>query len=389
MRHEEQVTQARLLLHYLATRTTAMAERAYRNPVKEYISPEQAALERDAFFRRGATMIGLSCLMPKPGDYLTHDYTGMPMLLVRQKDGSLRGFLNVCRHRGARVAEGCGAMGQGFSCPYHGWTYGADGSLLIRPDERSFAEIDRATRALREIPVAEKYGMIWASPTPGGSIDPDALLAGAERDIAAYDLDTYHHYETRVLRRQLNWKLAIDTFLETYHFPALHTKTVYPILYPNLATCDVYGPNVRMISARRTIGELRDLPEEKWDLITHTAIIYILFPNAILVSQGDHIETWHMYPAGNGIDETVMYASLYSLEPATTDSAKRHWDRNMDLLMRTVEKEDFPQSEGMQKGFYSGAQDHILFGRNEPALQHFHRSLKVALGQQEMAWAEG
>jgi hypothetical protein len=97
--------------------------------------------------------------------------------------------------------------------------------------------------------------------------------------------------------------------------------------------------------------------------------------------QGDHLETWHVYPAGNNVDESVMCVSLYTPETATTESARRHWDRNMELLLATVDKEDFPVSEGIQRGFYSGAQDVILFGRNEPSLQHFHKAIKAALAE--------
>jgi hypothetical protein len=74
-----------------------------------------------------------------------------------------------------------------------------------------------------------------------------------------------------------------------------------------------------------------------------------------------------------------MYVSLYIPEPVDTLKAKAHWDRNFDLLMATVEMEDFPTCEGMQRGFLSGAQDAITFGRNEPALQHYHKSIKAAL----------
>jgi hypothetical protein len=78
-----------------------------------------------------------------------------------------------------------------------------------------------------------------------------------------------------------------------------------------------------------------------------------------------------------------MYVSLYIPEPALSDSAKRHWDNNFNLLMATVEEQDFPTCEGMQKGFYSGAQNAITFGRNEPALQHFHKSVKASLAAAE------
>ena len=114
MRHQDQITQARKLLSYLDTRTTAMAESVYRNPVSNYTCPRQAALEREMFFR--------------------------------QPDGSLSVSLNVCRHRGARVAECCGSGAGSFSCPYHGWTYGLDGKLVARPDERSFTALDRDVR---------------------------------------------------------------------------------------------------------------------------------------------------------------------------------------------------------------------------------------------------
>ena len=379
MRHQDQVTEARKLLSYLETRTTAMADGIYRNPVTDYTCPKQAALERDAFFRRGPINIGLGCLLPRPGDYMTHDYTGTPLLLARRPDGSLGAWLNVCRHRGARVAEGCGAGATSFSCPYHGWTYDLHGSLIARPDERSFAALDRTTQGLRALPVLEKHGMVWACPTPETNFDVDELLDGVGAELANYRFDGYHHYETRVLQRRINWKLAVDTFLESYHIGVLHQETISPLFHANRSTFDGFGRNLRWILPCRTIGELRRLPEQQWDLIGRTAIVYLLFPNTVMVMAQDHVETWHMFPAGNGVDETRMYVSLYTPEPAVTDSAKRHWNNNFDLLMATVESQDFPVSEGMQRGFYSGAQDEIVFGRNEPALQHYHRAIKSAL----------
>jgi phenylpropionate dioxygenase-like ring-hydroxylating dioxygenase large terminal subunit len=379
MRHQDQVAEAHKLLSHLETRTTAMADGVYRNPVADYTCPRQGALEREAFFRHGPINIGLGCLLPQPGDYMTHDCTGVPILLVRRADGSLGACLNVCRHRGARVAEGCGTGATSFSCPYHGWTYGLDGALVARPDERSFAALDRATRGLRALPVVEKHGMVWVCPTPETTFDADDLLHGLADDFAGYGFDSYHHYQTRVLQRRINWKLAVDTFLESYHIGVLHQETISPLFHANRSTFDGFGRNLRWVLPRWTIGELRALPEDQWELIPYSAIVYLLFPNTVLVMAQDHLETWHMFPAGNGVDETLMYVSLYTPEPALTDSARRHWNNNFDLLMATVESQDFPVSEGIQRGFYSGAQDEIVFGRNEPALQHYHRAITAAL----------
>jgi phenylpropionate dioxygenase-like ring-hydroxylating dioxygenase large terminal subunit len=379
MRHQDQVAELRKLLSYLETRTTAMADEVYRNPVGDYTCAQQAALEREVFFRRGPINLGLGCLLPNPGDWITHDYTGMPILLVRQPDRSLSAFLNVCRHRGARVVEGCGSSADSFSCPYHGWTYALDGSLLARPDERSFAAIDRTTTRLRTLPLAEKYGLVWVCPAPGPMLDIDRLLDGLATDFEAYGFDSFHHYQTRVLQRRINWKLAVDTFLESYHIGVLHPDTISPLFYANRSTFDDFGRNLRWILPRRTIGELRTVPEAQWDLVSQAAIVYLLFPNTVFVMAQDHLETWHMFPAGNGIDETRICVSLYTPQPALTESARRHWDNNFDLLVATVENQDFPVSEGIQRGFYSGAQDAIVFGRNEPALQHYHRAIKSAL----------
>lgn len=379
MKHDDQVVQGQRLLRYLDEKTTAMADDIYANNVSDYVCTKQAAAEKKQFFRKGPINIGLSCLVPNPGDFMTHDLTGVPILLVRQQDGSLAAFLNVCRHRGARVAEGCGNAKR-FTCPYHAWTYDADGTLRARPDERSFAGFDKDTIGLRPLPIVEKYGMIWVSPEPGPAFDIAPLLAGLERDLAAYRLEGYHHYETRILRRQINWKMVIDTFLETYHLQFLHPKTVSPILHSNLATFDAFGRNLRMIGARRTIEQLRTIPQDEWNIIPLTAVIYVLFPNTALIMQGDHLETWHVYPSGDGVNESAMRVSFYTPEPASTEKARKHWNKNFDLLMATVEAEDFPLAEGIQRGFHSPAQEAIHFGRNEPALQHFHKSVKIALG---------
>src|SRR5438046_1371580 len=89
---------------------------------------------------------------------------------------------------------------------------------------------------------------------------------------------------------------------------------------------------LRGACARGRIGELRATPEDQWDLIPYSAVICVVFPNTVFVMQGDHLETWHVFPAGDDADRSVMYVSLYTPEEATTGSARRHWDRNMDLL---------------------------------------------------------
>ena len=380
MKHDTQVELGKALLRHIEARTTDMAPAVTRNPVTRFTDPGILRRERELLFRRRPLLMGFSCQVPNAGDYLTDDFSGVPILVVRNEEGSLSAMLNVCRHRGSRVArEACGNVSRRLVCPYHAWSYDLRGRLAGVPHDESFPEVDAAGHSLRPLPVAEKYGMIWVCPTPGAALDIDVHLAGLGPELASYGFERYHFYETRTIARRMNWKMAIDTFLETYHFAALHRETVGPIFFPNVMLFHPFGPNLRETVPRRTILELRDEPEAAWDILPHTAIVYILFPNTVFIIQGDHVETWRVYPVADRPDRCVMYLDFLTPQPATTDGARRYWDRNMDLAVATVDQEDFPVNEDIQRGYLSGAQDHVTWGRNEPALAHFEQSVAAAL----------
>jgi nitrite reductase/ring-hydroxylating ferredoxin subunit len=376
-----QVALTRRVLDFVERSTTELAPDVFRNPVSSYSSPEQAARERDLLFRRGPLFFGLSCELPKPGDYRADDSSGVPVLVVRNREGRLNAFLNVCRHRGAKVASGCGSGKRAFVCPYHAWSYDLEGRLLKLYPEFAFPGLKREDHSLVPIPVAERHGLIFVQASPGGTIDVEALLGGLGPELASYGLGNYSHYKTATLAKDMNWKLVIDTFLETWHVAVLHKETVAPIFQPNVNLFDAFGRNGRLVIPRRSMLGLRSEPEESWDFLRHSAIVYTLFPNALLVWQGDHVETWRSFPKGDDPGKCITQAALFTPTPAETDKEKRHWDRNMDLLMSTVDVEDFPVCLDIQKGLGAGAQDHITFGRHEPALGHYHRAIQAAVGQ--------
>lgn len=378
MERATQIALARRVFDFVDRDTTELAETIYRNPISTYTCPEQAAREQDVLFRQQPLFFGLSCELPNPGDYRADDLSGIPVLVVRAGDGRLRAFLNVCRHRGAKVAAGCGSGKRLFVCPYHAWTYDLEGRLTkLHP---SFPDVAEADRHLVPVPVAERHGLIWVRATPGGVIDADALLGGLSAEMAAYGLENYSHYRTATLTKDMNWKLVVDTFLETWHVATLHRETVGPIFQPNLNVFDAFGRNGRLIIPRRSMLEMRTEPESRWNFLKHSAIVYTLFPNALLVWQGDHFETWRAFPVAGSASRCIAEAALFTPAPTATDKEKRHWDRNFDLLMQTVEAEDFPVCVDIQRGFAAGAQKHITFGRNEPALSHYHKSLSEVLG---------
>ena len=381
MEHAVQVEIARKFIEYLESKTTAMAPSEYSNQVSQYTCPERLAREKDQLFSRYPLHLAFSCEIPEPGDFRTDDFSGVPILLVRGTDGKARAFLNVCRHRGAPVAEGCGTGQRAFTCPYHAWIYGTDGALEYIPGEDGFEAFDKSKHGLRPLPVQEKYGMIWAKTAPGDDFEIDDTLQGVERDLATYGLENFHHFETGVLRPKMNWKLVIDTFLESYHIKVLHHRSIASLIESNVATFENFGVNQRGIYVRKNFDELRTRPESEWDILPYTTMVYVLFPNTVFIVQQEQIETWRVYPDGDDPNASKMHISLYAPEAPETESATRHWRNNMDLLMRVVNEEDFTLGEKMQFGFHSPAQEHLTFGRNEPALTHFHSSLDSVLAE--------
>jgi len=379
MKHSLQVALAHELFEHIDAGTTCLAEHIATNPVSSYTDADRLDRELQILFRRYPLMMGLSCRIPEPGDYFTDDNCGVPLLVVRDDEGEVRAFLNVCRHRGTQVAKGCGNVKRNFICPYHGWSYDSRGKLVGIPDGRNFEGIDREQHGLVAVPACERHGCIWVQPEPGSRFDVDEALSGLGPELASYGFESYQHYTTRIMHRRMNWKMLIDTFLEPYHFGVLHPSTVAPLFLHNVCLFHPFGSNIRETLPRRSIMEMRELPESEWDLVRNSGIVYVLFPNSVIVMQRDHAEVWRVFPVGRRVDECVAFLEFYIPEPATSESAHEHWRRNLELTLRTVEEEDFPIGESIQRGLLSGAQTHVTYGRNEPALQHWQRSVRAAI----------
>jgi len=125
------------------------------------------------------------------------------------------------------------------------------------------------------------------------------------------------------------------------------------------------------------------MPESEWDLMWNTTIVYSIFANTIFSPQGDHMEVFRIFPVDGRVDRAVMETSLYIPKPTETTDEKRHWDANLALAIKVITTEDFPAGRTMQIGFRSRAQSHVIYGRNEPALAHYHKSIRRALGLPE------
>jgi phenylpropionate dioxygenase-like ring-hydroxylating dioxygenase large terminal subunit len=388
MDRQRQIDLLNRLLHYVETRTTCLADAPWRNPVSVYSDPDHLTREQQILFRQHPLLMGFASDWAEPGAFRTDDYAGVPILIVRGRDGELRAFLNVCRHRGAQVAQGAG-QARLFSCPYHAWTYDLAGRVTGIPHEQCFPGVRAERPALTALPLAEKYGLVWVIPTPAADsatgFDIDPWLGGLAAELASYDFASWAFYDKRVIPETMNWKIVVDTFHEGYHIGFLHRDSLREILHGNVADFEPFGRNHRLTFPRKKLERLRGEPQENWDLMWNTTVIYSLFPNTILMLQGDHVELSRIFPREGRVDRSVIELALYVPHAPATAEERTHWDKNMQLVLDVVTGEDFPAGRSIQPGLTSGAQTHTVFGRNEPAMIHYHQSMQAALGPTAVA----
>ena len=179
----------------------------------------------------------------------------------------------------------------------------------------------------------------------------------------------------------MNWKLLVDTFHEGYHIGFLHRDRCARSCTATSTDFEPFGRNHRLTFPRKKLERLKAEPEESWDLMWNTTVIYSLFPNTILMLQGDHVELSRVFPCEGRVDRAVMELSLYIPRAPVTQDERTHWDKNMQLVLDIVTGEDFPAGRSIQLGLTSGAQTHTVFGRNEPAMTHYHQQMQAALGR--------
>ena len=176
-------------LEHLRHRTTDITDQLVPFGPGQYTDPGLAQRERDLVFGRVPSIVAHSSELPEPNDFITLQMPRNRAIVARQQDGSVRAFVNVCRHRGAMLEEQASGRCRLFSCGYHRWSYNIDGSLRAITREATFGEVDRSKFGLIELPTEERHGLIWMVDRAGAPIDVAAWL-GPEMDeiLAGYRL---------------------------------------------------------------------------------------------------------------------------------------------------------------------------------------------------------
>ena len=383
MEKAEQIRLLRQLMQHLDEGTNVDAGGLRRNPVEVYTSPEIARREWEVFFQSHPQLIGMSGDLPNPGSFVTSRDLAVPVLAVRDDDGTFRAFANVCRHRGTIIETRPRGKQRAFACPFHAWTYSNRGELISVPKSKHFGSVDKASHGLVPLPAVERYGFLWVHPDPEGAIDPEALLGDLVPEFESWDFGRLTYTGGDVYDMRLNWKLAMDTFGETYHFPVLHRNTLALEFYGNVQCYDVFGRNHRMILCIRSIDELRGKSESEWHITGGGFPVYYLFPNVQLNVGANGIILVRAYPHPSDPARSVSQISFYATKESIA-RAPEMVDERFRVFARVVRDEDYAIAETLQIGAEAGVQDYVTFGRNEPALHHYHNTYRAALGMEPL-----
>jgi phenylpropionate dioxygenase-like ring-hydroxylating dioxygenase large terminal subunit len=321
----------------------------------------------------------MSADLAEPGSFLTTNDFGVPVLATRSRDGEFRAFLNICRHRGVVLEQETNGKRQHFACPFHAWTYSNEGALVSVPKEDHFGKIDKSCHGLVPLPSAEKYGFLFVHPDPTGEIDVDSLLGGLADEFESWGWDNLLNIGYDAYEMRLNWKLTMDTFGETYHFTALHRNTLALNFYGNVQCYDTYGRNHRMILCRKEIDALRERPEDTWHISDGTFPVYYLFPNVQVNVSPFGVILVRSFPDPQDPTRSISRIGFYSrAEPLETN--REDIVGISHVFAEIIRDEDYACAARSQLGADSGLQEHLLFGRNEPALHHYHNTYRAALG---------
>lgn len=362
-----------LALEHVRGGTTDLAPSVLRVPLWYYGDAEVLARE-EAMLRSTPIAVVATADVPAPHDYVVREVLGTSVLVARGTDGVARAFLNYCRHRGARPAEGCGNARR-FTCPYHAWVYDAEGQLVGLPGARGFEEVDRSTAGLVELPSEERHGLVWVVLTAGAPLDLDAHLGPLGEELAEWDLASYTRHVVTEFESEVSWKAALEAFAESYHFPYVHGRSIIGMnTVPDIGVHDALGRHGRVCFPFPWItDELSESPAD------NVAIIYWIYPNLVLAFSVVGVEWIDILPAGSPTRCTMRHGWLAKVA-ATTDEERAAYDDLFATVHAAVRDEDFAMLPQCGAGIRHGQHEHMLIGRNEIGVQHVIRTFAAELG---------
>jgi choline monooxygenase len=315
-------------------------------PASWYLDPELAALEQRTVFARSWQLVGRAEQVAQPGQYVTCEVAGEPLLVVRSADSGLRGFFNVCRHHAAAVMNEPAGHTADLRCPYHGWTYSLEGDLKSAPDLGAVCGFDRASMGLKRVEVAVWKHWVFVKID---SYDSTVL------EIAGLDVANFRWLERRRYTLDCNWKVFVDNYLDGgYHVPHLHKGLDSVLEYTNyqIETGDRFCLQSSPFAGDR-------------------ALYYWLYPNFMINRYPGAMDTNLVLPLS--VNQTEVVFDFYF-----KDVSESALPANLASIAKSeqIQEEDVAICKSVQRGLASRAYNSGRLSVRREAGEHlFHRLL--------------
>lgn len=333
----------------------APVETANGLPNAHYVDKAVFEEETQALLASQWAGLAVAADVPHPGDAVPIEFLGMPLLLIRDKEGEVRVFHNICRHRGMMLVDTPRRIEGAIRCPYHSWCYSTQGKLVSTPHvggpgQNTHPAIDRKELGLMQVRAHVWRDVVWVN-LSGDAPDFETAMADIIHRWHEFDLPLYHggHGSRFKLDIATNWKLAVENYSESYHLPWVHPGlNSYSRLedHYHIEAPGEYGGQGSMVY-RQLTNETGDKFPDFADVGAswHERAEYIaVYPNVLLGVHRDHAFAIILDP--QGCERTIEHIHLYYSEPAADEGLKA---RNAQLW-KTVFEEDISVVEGMQKG---------------------------------------
>jgi choline monooxygenase len=343
-------------------------------PASWYFDPEIYQAECRAVFGQSWQVAGRADQVREPGSFVTTEIAGEPVLVVRDADGILRAFSNVCRHRAARVAHEPEGKVSRLRCRYHGWTYDLTGRLRGTPEFDGVEEFCKEEQGLPRLEAATWGPIAWAQlqATPAARSSLESFLAPLPEKTAGMQLQCLRFFERREYVLACNWKVFVDNYLDGgYHVNTIHPGLAGVLDYSQYRT-EVSGNTSVQSSpvASNSEGETGNVRSGGW------AYYWWIFPNFMLNLYDGIMDTNLVLPLG--ADRCKVIFDFYFANTEGADAQR--FAHDSIAVAHQIQEEDLGICEDVQRGLASRSFDTGRFSvRREAAGYHFHRLLARSL----------
>jgi len=329
-------------------------EQARAMPKSVYTSAEFLDLEQAHIFRKDWLCAGRAEALPEPGDYLTMQIAGEPVIVLRDRDGRVRAMSNVCRHRMSTLLEGRGNA-RSIVCPYHAWTYNLDGTLRGAPAMALNDSFCKDNIALPQIRCEVWQGWIMVTLNPDAPAPAEAL-ADVDALVGYLDMSSYRETFRETFRWATNWKVLAENFMESYHLPVCHSGTIGGTVDLGLMTCPQGFPafNYHWIVKNDALPLTLAHPSNTTLTGDQRRITWLLsiYPSLMITLTPGYFWYLSLTPDGPG-HVNVLYGGGMSADWLADPAAESHLAQ-VRALLDDVNVEDKGCTERVYRGLCAG-----------------------------------